>query len=112
MHQIFVNILCVWLAAVAVIAPHSAYALYDGPRSTSYSNYRCDVGSIDFQPFGESVDATRVISNPTCAGFVASSGAALFAAEYVCCIWLFKVKHAAEVSAQVASGGSNVAKGN
>lgn len=104
LRKFFVNILCVWLAAVAVIAPHSAYALYDGPRSTSYSNYRCDVGSIDFQPFGESVDATWVISNPTCAGFVASSGAALFAAEYVVAYGCLKVKHAAEVSAQVASG--------
>jgi type IV secretory pathway VirB6-like protein len=104
LRKAFANILCLWIFIVAVITPHSSYALYDGPRSNSYSNYKCNVGDISFNPMAENVDLNWVITNPTCAGFVSSYGASIFTAEYLSAYLCFKPKHAAEVSAQAATG--------
>ena len=118
--KFFSTLLCFWLAFSAVFAPSQSYAIYDGPRNNQYREVsgggfsvfrdptigKCDVGEVEFNPFSEeaNVDINWEISNPTCMGYILSFGVALFASEMITAAACLKPRHAAEVSAQNASG--------
>lgn len=82
-------LLCYFFVISVVFVPKNAYAVYEGVRNTTYSNDRCNVGTLAFDPFGVSSNDTNwEIANPVCAAYVAGTGLALMtlqvASSYAC----------------------------
>lgn len=111
-------VLCYSLFFAAALFPAQSYAIYDGPRSTSYIPSQsmefmgqtitvpghCDVGTIDFDPFMNNQDINWELTNPTCMGFIIGTGASLLAAEFASSYACLQPQLAAEAAAQHASG--------
>lgn len=82
--QIIRLLLCYVFVVAAILAPHEAYAIYDGARPNINFNSgacRCNTGTISFNPFGTNDDYNMQLDNPTCIGFIAGAGAAMLAAD-------------------------------
>lgn len=74
-----------------VFLPSNSHAVYEGVRdgiSYSTSDNRCDTGKLSYNPFMNNRDITWEPTNTTCASFMASFGAVIFAidtaASYSC----------------------------
>ncbi len=81
---------CIFLLSV-ILPFHNSYAIYEGVRSIGYDSdrYMCDGGEFKFDPFSYNKDINWDLTNPTCASYISSVGAVLFAQEklnqYVLC---------------------------
>lgn len=65
-----------------------SYAVYDGDRSTSYSesSHMCNTGEFKFNPFsndGGNKDINWQLDNPVCLSFIAIQGALIMASGFV-----------------------------
>ncbi len=98
-------LLCYFFAVSVVFIPKNAYAVYEGVRNTTFSNGRCDVGTLDFDPFGVSSNDTNwELANPVCAAYTASTGATLLALQAVSSYACAQPQAAAIAAASAASG--------
>jgi type IV secretory pathway VirB6-like protein len=80
--QLFIS--CFAAACLFFISCNS-YALYEGVRDgITYddSTYRCDTGTIAFDPFSSNKDVNWELTNPVCIAFSAGVGATMLAAYY------------------------------
>jgi|GEM_PF-1537120 len=87
-------LLCFFLVVSAILAPYEAtYAAYDGVRPNSFSGTTCDTTNGDkgkkyiaYDPVGANGtnrDFEIELTNPTCIGFIAASGTAMYIAGKV-----------------------------
>lgn len=78
--------LAYFLAVSAVLIPCESYAIYEGVRDNigyRTSNYTCDTGTIEFNPFSANDDIEWEITNPICITFFATVGTVKMAADTV-----------------------------
>ena len=79
------NFISLVLVASFFLQVQDSYAIYDGDRSTGYSesSHMCSTGSFDFDPFGSNKDIEWKLDNPICISFIAIQGLLIMGAGYV-----------------------------
>jgi type IV secretory pathway VirB6-like protein len=71
---------CLLVVFILVAYQRNAYAVYDGPRdnvSFDSGSGMCRTGEFKFNPLMDNIDVTWKFDNPTCAGFIAATGATM-----------------------------------
>jgi len=99
---------CLIVCILVFINTNDAYAdLYEGVRSTSYDtgSHMCKLPTFGFNPFYSNDDVNWIVSNPTCATYIATAGTILLA-SWIATIPLCKPKN----PLGIIKGGGEAAK--